>query len=388
MRPLYWAYAFALTICGANPSHAEIGTLAHDDLAHMLDRIPGDAAFLPSFRIDAQDGSDFARVNRETAYTYDNALAILALLAAGDAPRAQRIGKALLRAMDHDRFWHDGRLRNAYRAGMVDSDVVKLPGWWDSSRGLWAEDRYQIGTASGSMAFAGIALYQLGGVYRGAAYRIARWIVSETQSQAGCFAGGFLGEDREVERVTWCSTEHNIDVAALLRLIGDSHGEAARAFVASMRDPESGRVFTGTKPDGVTINKDHSALDAMALGVASGLFKGAQARAILAAAERLHGVAGLYSFSSARDAVWIEGSAEMAIAYRQASEPDRSASILSSLLDDRAPGGYWRAIRGSRMSTGLSTGVDPGVADFVYYPVPHLAPTAWILLAAKGSDPL
>jgi hypothetical protein len=78
----------------------------------------------------------------------------------------------------------------------------------------------------------------------------------------------------------------------------------------------------------------------------------------------------------------------MTIAYRQSNEPDRAASILSSLAGDRDLGGYWRATRGGQMSTGLSTGVVPDAPDFIYYPVPSLAPTAWILLAAKGSNPL
>src|SRR5258705_10544825 len=49
-------------------------------------------------------------------------------------------------AIDKDRTWHDGRLRNAYAAGVVTSSSAKLPGWWDNTQNKWLEDRYQVGS--------------------------------------------------------------------------------------------------------------------------------------------------------------------------------------------------------------------------------------------------
>ena len=53
----------------------------------------------------------------QAAFTYDNAVAAIALVACGQIDQARRIGDALLLALDHDRYWHDGRLRNGYAAG-------------------------------------------------------------------------------------------------------------------------------------------------------------------------------------------------------------------------------------------------------------------------------
>src|SRR5256885_13305622 len=91
---------------------------------------------------------------RQSAFTYDNALAAIALIACGDVQRARRIGNALLIAGEHDRSFGDGRLRNAYRAGLVSGDSsIALPGWWDAKQKMWAEDAYQDGTATGNVAW-------------------------------------------------------------------------------------------------------------------------------------------------------------------------------------------------------------------------------------------
>jgi hypothetical protein len=52
-----------------------------------------------------------------TAFVYDNALAAIALVACGNLTAARPIGDALNRAVRADRTFHDGRIRNAYRAG-------------------------------------------------------------------------------------------------------------------------------------------------------------------------------------------------------------------------------------------------------------------------------
>ena len=50
-----------------------------------------------------------------------------------------------------DRHFRDGRLRNAYVAG---PPTARLPGWWDAAAGRWVEDAYQVGTATGVVAWA------------------------------------------------------------------------------------------------------------------------------------------------------------------------------------------------------------------------------------------
>ena len=79
-------------------------------------------------------GKDFDQTMRNTAYTYDNALALLAFLAIGDTHRAKLIADAFVRAQNNDRFrprderqkrMYEGSLRNAYQAG----DLLTPPGW-------------------------------------------------------------------------------------------------------------------------------------------------------------------------------------------------------------------------------------------------------------------
>ena len=89
--------------------------------------------FLLSYQTesDPQDQSIVGRFDlaqRNTAYTYDNALALLAFLADGTPDsirRARLIGDAFVWASRHDRTFTDGRLRSAYQAGDVD-----LPSGW------------------------------------------------------------------------------------------------------------------------------------------------------------------------------------------------------------------------------------------------------------------
>ena len=52
----------------------------------------------------------------DIGFVYDNALAIIALLAGGDVGRARAIGDALVYAQNNDEEYTDGRLRQAYHA--------------------------------------------------------------------------------------------------------------------------------------------------------------------------------------------------------------------------------------------------------------------------------
>lgn len=108
-----------------------------DDIRYELDPARKNARletprFLVSYR--AKAGSDFDRVLRNAAYTYDNALALLAFLAVDDRSRARQIADAFVLAQSRDRFrpsdshhtsMYDGSIRNAYQAG----DLLTPPGW-------------------------------------------------------------------------------------------------------------------------------------------------------------------------------------------------------------------------------------------------------------------
>lgn len=363
-------------------------------LAGRLDAVPGGGpAFLGSF----DDAADPAL--RTAAFTYDNALAAIALVACGDVPRAQRIGEALVLAAIADRAGQDGgRLRNAYRAG---AQTAPPPpnGWWDTARGQWLEDDYQVGTATGNVAWAALALLTLHHEtaeprYLEAAAGLAAWVVrhaADSRAPAG-FTGGIHGGEARPRPLTWKSTEHNVDLDAVFRWLARAgapgawadHAGTARGFVAALF--EDGRFLTGTGPDGVTPNRATSGLDAQLWPQLLPDAPAAWRRAV-AAAQASHGVPGGYSFNDDRHGLWTEGTAQAALVHRHLGDEATAARLLATVRAQRTPGGYLRATPQDRLRTGLAIGPDSTEADFFYYPLPHLGATAWAVLAAEGWNP-
>jgi hypothetical protein len=118
---------------------------------------------LPFQRLPAPVG-DFDFVERNSADTYDNALAILAFLADGSADslrRARLIGDAFVYAARHDRTYTDGRLRDVYAAGDLalppgwtpngKTGTVPIPGFFDESQQQFVEIEQQ-GVSTGNNA--------------------------------------------------------------------------------------------------------------------------------------------------------------------------------------------------------------------------------------------
>ena len=340
---------------------------------------------------DVSGSDDFARTQAGCAYVYDNAVAGLALLAAGDTQGARRIGDALALAQAHDRFWHDGRLRNAYWAGPAPQhDPYRLPGWWDAAAGRWYEDGYQVGTATGNMAWAMLLWIGLGPAWHAAAGRAADWVEAQVRAPRG-YAGGFIGFEPSPQRLVWVSTEHNIDLAAAFTALGRYRAaDHAADFVASMWQAGEGRFATGLKPDG-SLNL-HSAVDANLWPLLAAGARPEWGRALDWVLSR-HGlpegapaaeIAGV-DFNTDRDGIWLEGTAIAALAGRRAGRDP--ARLMATLRANTAPGGLIYASTTSTLTTGLSIGLDTSAPDFLYYRRPHLAPTAWAALAQLGADP-
>ena len=175
--------------------------------------------------------ADFDLTQANAAYVYDNALAGLLLLAAGHADEAGRIGQALAIAQAHDRFWKDGRLRNAYQAGAV-AAPAKLPGWWDAKAGHWAEDPYQVGSQTGPVAWAMLLWSALG--MRAPADAAGDWLNAQLRAPNGYY-GGFYGFEPSPLKLTWQSTEQNTDLYAVFRKLGRGADAAhAGGFVQAM----------------------------------------------------------------------------------------------------------------------------------------------------------
>ena len=72
---------------------------------------------------------------------------------------------------------------------MSSSRPVKLTGWWDKNQNQWVEDAYQVGSDSGNMAWAMLALLALHKTsgdarYLDAAKRIAAYLDKSFEARA------------------------------------------------------------------------------------------------------------------------------------------------------------------------------------------------------------
>lgn len=360
------------------------------DWAGSIAALVGDG-LLPSY-LTAGEGA-FDRTHASTAYTYDNAVAGLALLASGRRAEAQALGLALVAAQGHDRFYQDGRLRNAYRAGRVAAGAIyPLPGWWEQSRNAWSEDLYQVSTATGPVAWAMLlwcALHAATGkpVFRGAAEQAGRFVLAHCRAPLG-FYGGFLGWEPKPARLAWVSCEQNVDLcAAFLRLGWAEPAAHARALVAACFDPQRKRFAAGLTPAGRT-----NMLSAADANLWPGLLPGAPPAWadtldwVLQAQGLPPGQPRGIDFNEDRDGIWLEGTAYLALAAERAARPALRAACLGTLAEHTSRQGWIYASSVDRLSTGLSTGLQDE-ADFFYYRRPALAPTAWAVLAQLGANP-
>lgn len=394
MRLLVFALlALALT---TSPATADPGLASRTcaTLAARVDAIPGGGpAFLRSYDSVAGHGPPAEAPLANAAFTYDNALAAIALTACGHAPQALRIGEALLSAATLDRSGTAGRLRNSYRAGAQTERPIPPMGWWDAAANRWLEDPYQIGSATGNVAWGGLALLALHDStgdprFRDGAERLARWTLAHARNPRGGFTGGIQGHDDAPQPLTWKSTEHNTDLAALFaRLDGFAAPAAeARAFLDAMWTAGDGHFPIGTLPDGVTVNRATSGLDAQLWPL---LLPDAPAawRQALTHVERVHAVPGGFDFNDDRDGLWLEGTAQAALAYRATGRPLEAQRLLAEVAAEISPGGYVWATRQPFITTGLAIGPDSRTDDFHYHRRPHLGATAWAALASLGWNP-
>jgi hypothetical protein len=433
--------AAVLTATGAGIAHAGATSAphrAHAFLAAAMDAYPENGRV----RL-AQSYADQAGLF-STAFTYDNALAILALLAVrggGGRERAVMLGDALLYAQTHDPAHDDGRLRQAYNVGPYTFyDGSRQPDGFvraDGAANVGTQFGF-TGTAVGDMAWAGIALSALARrtgerrFLRGAV-RIGEWIErnGRTDEPLGGYKFGVNGDN---QRLPFTSTEHNTDLVCLFgrlaRLTRDGvwTGRRARArdFVLRMWEADGGFFYTGTN-DGVTVNKSpipedtqtwtHLALDSRAH--ARSLDWAARELAVLDHAGRRNSTvpAGQsyegVTFSSAsllanedapiadsqprpnRNGVWFEGTAHLALALRERGgrgDEARARRLIDSLERAQQSLGGGQTVGGRALPEGAgivsaSSPLDTGFG-FGYYPYRHVGATAWYLMAATRCNPL
>jgi hypothetical protein len=320
---------------------------------------------------------------------YDDALVIDAYLAEGPdgLARAEVIGSALLYLQAHQAS-QDGRLLNAY---------APTP--------LQATGDIQVtdpASSVGHMAWAGQALAQLYAAtrirsYLAGAVAVGNWIQAHCQDArgAGGYTGGYTSSGTKIE---WKSTEHNIDVYVLFRLLAretrnpawSSRAARARRFIVSMWDAGAGRFYLGTTANGTTPDNTDQVED-----VNSWSYLALHDRAYAASLDweitHLGVEAARYSGVSVcaedRTGVWFEGTAHLADALKTQNQPGES-SLAASYLADIA---YAQFKGPNADGLGIMAASKDALGDcgggYVYASL-HTGTTAWYILATDDINPL
>jgi len=344
---------------------------------------------------------------QNAAFSYDNALTAMAFLSAGRKAEAEEVLNAFVYAVESDRY-KPGRVRNAYASADIISfpgwdEAARLPGWYDPAQAMWLEDRYQTGSNVGNTSYVALALLQYDALYGsdrylGVARQLMDWVIENCSDKSDGFIAGYDGWPEAGESTTYIFTyksiEHNIDAyAAFSRLYertGDRRyadaAESALRLIRSLYRQDEGWFCTGTGNDGITPSADNVVLDAqvwccMALG---SLFE--DYWQALKVVEEMRQPEGSYPFcrENKNGGWWAEGTSYTALMYRLRGEDEPALAALNALEGIQLGSGLFPAATVSNLSTGFE--LFDGT-PWEYSDAPHIAPTAWYVMAVNGFNP-
>ena len=360
--------------------------------------------------------NDLDFVLRNTAFTYDNALALLAFLADGTEDsirRARLIGDAFVYAAKNDRYYTDGRIRTAYSAG----DISLPPGWTTNNNtgtvpvsGFYIEynDKKEFSPSfkeveqdavdTGNNAWVMISLLKLYQNTRDIKYldtarRIGNFIHNMRNDSQTSDYKGFLGGINNPENPTipktpavpnrpWASVEHNLDIYAAFSVMFNLTGNTlwqddathAKEFVESMFDNSRGCYLAGTLTNSLSspitrnLNPWQLPVDVQAWSILSLRSEITNRYAtLLNCAETNNrtvsdGLSG-FDFNNDKDGVWFEGTGQMAVAYAFTQHSVEQNALRQTLRQAQAIGIYGEpkglpAASHDGLSTGFNTSID------------------------------
>jgi hypothetical protein len=421
---------FGWVAAAANQTNPQQPITFYIDSVQYIKSRPSAPRFLVSYET-IKSSNSFDSVQRNAAYVYDNAVALIALLNAGDLAHARTIADAMLYAQAHDRFFLDGRVRNAYQGGDINlppgwlpnnrAATVRMPGWYDAGRTTWLEDETQVSSNTGNIAWSMLALLYFyeetkEQKYLTAVDKLGNWVLANTSDSRGSggFAAGYDGWEGgaaagstgscasavfvngQCKRL-YKSTEHNIDLySAFSRLYliegldqWKQAAQAAKGFFLSMWDPVEDKFWTGTGEDGVTVSTNVIPLDIQAWSIeALGVDAGPYVKA-LDYAEANHKTTLGYGFkqnggNACGDNTWFEGTSQVAIAYLLSGNRAKWQAILGGIHSVQTASGVVPATDGSCLNTGFT--LNDG-QPWEYFPRGHVGATAWLGLAEAGMNP-
>jgi hypothetical protein len=395
-----------------------------DDIAYHFETERQDPLLLRSYGI-LPVGDERSFVNN-FAYTYDNALLAIAMVKSGHVAYARQVADALAYCVTHDRYYEPGPIRNAYANGSPvsfpgwlsprGSEFAMLPGFHNAAAAVWYEDRYAVSINTGVMAWAIEALltvYDETGTpdYLNASTRMADYILSNygTNDPLGGFTGGEEGWEGQTEKLTYKSTEHNIDLISafmhLYQTVKETKPQDAEKYLAAAREArdfvlamyDDGCFYTGTGTDGITVNRENKPLDTNTWAILT-LTDDREAssrwdpEAVYDFIEKTFTVSQGVDYNQDKDGIWNEGTAQLAVSAARlgkTAEYERLMSYLNGAAE--ADGSICSA-----SINGLTTGFESLIATegggtvaipWVYDHRVSLASTAWLAFAQLKSNP-
>ena len=420
-----------------NPIFAAAFDHAYSFLNTMMDAYAQGATVRLSQSYTDQQGL------RSTGFVYDNSLVLQAHLFRGrgdDISRAVVLGEALLHAQQTDSIG-DGRVRQAYFVDKPDANGVFLrPALFPF---------FFLGSAVGDMAWTSIGLAQLFDRTRDprflqGAVRLGHWIINNTFDTRG--AGGFnFGVDNGNNPLLFKSTEHNIDCIALFNMLAALTGDAtwldqaehARVFVNAMFHADGGFFFTGTAPDGVSVNpvisqnnipedvqtwsflatrdetqavsidwaKTNLATTDTPQTIHSRLTGNHNVSGVSFASQSMRALAPSDPFSAVPDpnAVWLEGTGHLAAALLARGlspaqdlpgfkgDTNTARLLLDNIRVAQQTQGSGQTVAGRVIADGKGVVAASSVLNtgfgFSFNPNRHIAATAWFVIAGQRGNP-
>lgn len=403
------AGGFGFVFNDVNDPDPDGTTFYLDEIRYDKSRLE-EPRFIVSFDTTSQE-SEFDTVLRNVAYTYDNSLALSVFASVRDCDRAKLLADAFVYAQDQDRYYTDGRLRNAYQAGAItgsDSEgpdrgfsAVRLPGWWNYQDQQWNEDSGFVGSDTGNLAWAIIGLLNFydscgGQQYLAAAIQLGEWIEVHTKDKTsmGGYTGGYTGWEPSPADILWKSTEHNLDLFVAFERLRLATGKEVwrqrslfvRGFVDEMWNDEDGFYYTGNLGDGDAVNTQVVPMDVQTWALLAFGSHGRTERAlsyVLTHHRARYADFEGFDFDTDLDMPWPEGTSQAVVALKTSGDVGRALFYLKELreLQATAANGNGYGIVAAP-ADGLTTGF-----DWEYFNRLHIGATSWFIFAELGYNP-
>ena len=320
------------------------------------------------------------------SYTYESAIAALALMSEGDFEDAAKILDGFVKGMRKNKEFQD-RFRNAQMVGKASDQ----PGYWNNALNQWIQDAYQVGVSTKSSCAAALALLTFHQVspnddYLNTAVKGIDWVIANCQDGTPGFTAGYTGwaGTEAYTPLTYKSTSDNLWMAAVCTILAEATGwdkytdaaSSATEFVTeSMFSSGDSRFFQGTAEDGETpvtnlVVADVQALAELCLGDDSGMDN---IDSCLADDDG-------YSYDNSNtDGSWLEGTAIAALAFKEIGEDELAEDALSMMAGLQLPSGSFPQASIPELET--------GELDRVIVNLPSVGPCAWFILAENGHNP-